>query len=347
MTVDVLIIGAGICGVTIARGLEQVIPGQWILLDKGRSVGGRLATRRIGMQTFDHGAQFFTVRSHQFTGLLRELLSANVAKEWCRGFQSADLSGPSDGYPRYAAVGGMNKLVKFMARDLPVQQVICGRRVVRLEDIGSALRAFDQDGGFIDARYVVLTAPVPQSLDIARDALLAASCDDVVASLSSIHYEPCLAVLGTFETEYLPNFNIPVQCATGPLAFVSDNGLKGVCSSAGALTIHLSHDLSRTYFDQSDADVFTATLKALDEVFPGYKFRPLGNLSVQRWRYATPKTVFNSAFLEVSIGKKSDRRSPKLFFAGEAFGGPKIEGAFLSGLAVRDRISKVGPSLAE
>ncbi|HRA66197.1 MAG TPA: NAD(P)-binding protein, partial [Caldilinea sp.] len=45
--VDVVIVGAGLCGlmagaVLAERGLRLV------LLDKGRSVGGRLATRRIG-----------------------------------------------------------------------------------------------------------------------------------------------------------------------------------------------------------------------------------------------------------------------------------------------------------
>ena len=37
-----------------------------VVLDKGRSPGGRLATRRIGEATLDHGAQFFTVRSDAF-----------------------------------------------------------------------------------------------------------------------------------------------------------------------------------------------------------------------------------------------------------------------------------------
>ena len=56
-----VVVGAGIAGLmagrTLARAGHEVI-----VLDKGTSVGGRMATRRIGEATFDHGAQFFTVQ---------------------------------------------------------------------------------------------------------------------------------------------------------------------------------------------------------------------------------------------------------------------------------------------
>ena len=40
------------------KGIEDIL-----IVEKSRSVGGRLATRRIGEGKADHGAQFFTVRS--------------------------------------------------------------------------------------------------------------------------------------------------------------------------------------------------------------------------------------------------------------------------------------------
>ncbi len=104
----VLIIGAGIAGLAAAGRLTEA--GRRVLIvDKGRSVGGRLATRRFGGALLDHGAQFFTTRSEAFTEAVAEWVDAGVVSEWCRGF------GHDDGFPRYRAEGGMNRLAKHLA----------------------------------------------------------------------------------------------------------------------------------------------------------------------------------------------------------------------------------------
>jgi hypothetical protein len=52
---SVAILGAGIAGATAARRLADA--GLKVrVFDKGRGVGGRMATRRIGAIQFDHGA---------------------------------------------------------------------------------------------------------------------------------------------------------------------------------------------------------------------------------------------------------------------------------------------------
>ena len=62
---NVVVIGAGLSGLIAAQSL-QAHGHKLLVVDKGRSPGGRLATRRIGPATLDHGAQFFTVRSEEF-----------------------------------------------------------------------------------------------------------------------------------------------------------------------------------------------------------------------------------------------------------------------------------------
>ncbi|MFW5812000.1 MAG: FAD-dependent oxidoreductase, partial [Alkalispirochaetaceae bacterium] len=66
---SIVIIGAGIAGLAAARELTRL--GRSVrLLDKGRGVGGRMATRRFAGGRFDTGAQFFSARSRPFRSLL-------------------------------------------------------------------------------------------------------------------------------------------------------------------------------------------------------------------------------------------------------------------------------------
>jgi len=52
----VVVIGAGLAGLMSAQQLQES-GHDVVVLDKGKSPGGRLATRRIGDATLDHGAQ--------------------------------------------------------------------------------------------------------------------------------------------------------------------------------------------------------------------------------------------------------------------------------------------------
>ena len=110
---DTIILGAGLAGLTAARQLQA--HGQTVaIVDKGRGVGGRLATRRIGQARLDHGAQFFTTRSDDFKAVVAEAVAGGAVKEWCRGF------GEPDGYPRYCGTSGMTDFAKWLARDLDI-----------------------------------------------------------------------------------------------------------------------------------------------------------------------------------------------------------------------------------
>ena len=106
-----IIVGAGISGLLVANTLK--LEGWTVtVLDKGRGVGGRMATRRLGEGTFDHGTQFFTVRSKRFADLVEGWLRAGVATEWTRGFADADGRPNEDGHPRYIGAEGMTSIPK-------------------------------------------------------------------------------------------------------------------------------------------------------------------------------------------------------------------------------------------
>ena len=78
----IVVVGAGISGLLAARSLHDA--GHHVtVVDKGRSVGGRLATRRIDDARLDHGAQFFTVRDESFERIVAEWIRNGIVHDWC------------------------------------------------------------------------------------------------------------------------------------------------------------------------------------------------------------------------------------------------------------------------
>ncbi len=316
----VLVVGAGIAGLLAAARLSAAGLGV-LVVDKGRGVGGRLATRRIGPARLDHGAQFFTVRSDEFAAISGEWLTAGVAREWCRGFRQ-----PPDGHPRYVGVAGMTDVAKAVAGALDVRT---STRLVSIDrGVGDSWAATvdggapltDEGGTRLEFDAVICTPPVPQTLDL----LVGTALDPAaLAALAVIRYEPTLAALAVLDGPGAVPAPGGVQLDDGPLSWVGDNLAKGI-SSVPALTLHASGDESARRWDEPTDRVLGAMLRAGLPWTGGAA--PLG-VQLARWRYAAPSVLHDQRCVVAVEGRRP------LVCAGDAFGEPRVEGAALSGLA--------------
>jgi renalase len=70
--IPIIIVGAGMAGLACARRLADTGHAP-VVLDKGRGIGGRVATRRVGDLQFDHGAQYVNADGAGFAAPLGAL----------------------------------------------------------------------------------------------------------------------------------------------------------------------------------------------------------------------------------------------------------------------------------
>ena len=78
---DVLVIGAGISGLTCARDLAAA--GVTVrVLERSRGVGGRCATRRVDRQPVDHGLSFLHGSNSRFRTELDAVEGATAIPNW-------------------------------------------------------------------------------------------------------------------------------------------------------------------------------------------------------------------------------------------------------------------------
>ena len=310
-----LIIGAGMAGLTAARNLTQH---GWdvIVLDKGRGVGGRMATRRLEQARLDHGAPYFSARTPEFQHLADDLLTAGLIKEW--PLEQTKGAGLPFDHPCYVGVEGMNAVAKALARNLTV---LTTKTVVAFRAEAAGWFVETEAGGQYRADSLLITMPAPQALALIQRSGFALTEADRSA-LETIVYRPCIGVMAALHQPGRVPAPGLVRYETGDIALLVDNAQKGISSGQPSVTIHASAEFSRAHFD----DDLTATGQQL--IGQMRDWIPAGAVSavqVHRWRYSVADQRYPAPFLAANAPFP-------LLFGGDGFGAGNVEGAFTSGL---------------
>lgn len=318
----VLVVGAGLAGLVAANHLRQN-GYKVIIFEAADVVGGRMATTQFGDGQFDSGAQFFTVRDERFGRLVEKWVAAGAADLWSMGFAGTNGRPRRDGHPRYRGTPGMRAIPVHLAQGLDVR---LRHSVTAITVRDDQWRLVLEDGRTADGRALVLTPPLPQSLSLLADSpdLLP---EKVTAQLEGILYDPCLALL--VELDASSNVPLPgaVQLHGEPLTFIGDNTQKGVSPASFAVTIHAGPGFSREHWHAPDEVVANLMLDAADY----WLGAPVRAWELLRWPYSIPRTIIEQRAMLVP-------GPPPLALAGDVFGGPRVEGAALSGLVAAESL---------
>ena len=311
----VVVVGAGIAGLMAAQSLVEN-GHDVVVVDKGRSPGGRLATRRIDDATLDHGAQFFTVRDSLFKSHVEKWIASGVVTEWCRGFDSATQN--NDGFPRYRGVRGMTDIAKHLAIGLDVR---CNTLAFSIAPgTTSKWQLNIDDGSALNADALIVTCPLPQTY-----ALLVTADIELPDSMMRTEYDRTICLLAVLNQSSAVVSPGGLQNPDETFSFVADNAIKGI-SSAVALTLHANPQFSLEHWDAPPQDVHDLLLK---QAKPWIGDAAVVTSQVKKWRRATPLTIW----------PERHWANEMIVLAGDAFGGPKIEGAALSGLSAANYLA--------
>ena len=332
------VIGAGIAGVACARTLVQA--GHRVtVLEKSAGLGGRMATRSSAFGTFDHGAQYFTVRDPRFVKALETV--PNLCKRW-----SANTVRVLDELGRVAAAGltareshwvptpGMNALVKAWAKPLEHGQQFESKTKVTAIEADSlnpsqwqlrTMGADDSQHVYSGFDGVLLAIPAAQ----ARNLLAGLKTTSAMAAqLDTVKVAPCWTLMLAFPQAMQPNLS-----ALGPqwnaarsthhrIAWLARESSKPGRGAVERWTVQASAAWSQEHLQDNPQRVQDKLLKAFSEI-TGIRAEP-AHIDTARWLYAqTTQPLGKSHLWDVKSG---------IGLCGDWCIGHRVEDAFVSGL---------------
>ncbi len=343
----VAVVGAGVAGLACARTLLDHNV-DVVVFDKGRAPGGRLASRRTPELAADLGAQYFTVQDARFGRLVASWREDGVVAPWAGRIRAVGTRGgalvETEPLERFVGTPSMSALTRHLARDVEVrasQRVDLVERqgttfVLRgtVAPAGTTLGPADastqeplRDLGAFDV--VILCLPPAQAR-----ALLEGVSKPLSAQLDQVELVPTIALAfvadddsyreASFDGLFVGRDGDPDRV----IAWIARDSSKPMRPDLDVWLVHAASEWSSA--------LLGAPAEQLERLLLDDFARVLGIGSVrakaralQRWRFAlAPSPLERPVFDdEAQIG-----------VGGDWTAGGRVEGAFLSGVALAGRV---------
>lgn len=312
----VVVVGAGLSGVACARALTAAgVPVQ--VVDRGRRIGGRMASRRFDGRPVDLGASYLTVSDDRFAAVVAGWEAAGLAHPWTDAFTVLEAGAAprtTSGPVRWGTPHGMRSLVEALAEGLDL--------------VSGTVDLVEHDGEdlLVDGRRasaVVLAMPDAQARTLVGRGLHPER--DVLVRPS----EPVIALVAWW-AERLWADRVPHGAFVNgdpDLAWVADDGARRG-DHAAYLVAHSTPGLAEPHLAEPQAagPPMVAALRRLLDL-P----EPVGT-HVHRWSLARPAGERDEPYLlsERGLGVCGDGWGPV----------SKVEGAWLSGTALGEALAE-------
>ena len=347
---DVIVVGAGISGLALAREMRSrgLAP---VVLERARGVGGRCATRRIDGQPVDHGVAFLHGRTPRFLEALDGVPDVSTISDWPRVRKGTGVpcqpQAFDGGERRVALAGGVSGFAKYLAGGLDVRLETNVEALVPVVEPGSPVgRRWEvrlASGGTLRARALALTMPAPSASTLLRQTEpRLPAFDALLPVLGLVQTLPCLTVIARYpEGTPAPAWEISLPRSSVAIHTILHDSSKRAPGSPLMLVIQARPGFSRTHLDDPMESWSRTMLEEAAALHGEWIARP-ELTQTHIWRKAR---VAVGSELAGPVAVRLDGGAV-LGVAGDGFhpaGG--VEGAYLSGMALAERFLEMVPTL--
>ena len=321
----IAVIGAGLSGLTVAGILNEFADVK--VFEKSRGVSGRMSTRWSDSYYFDHGAQFFTIKTQNFKNFVLPLIDNGVISPWDARFVEIEDRNIlnnwrwGEDYPHYVGVPGMNSICKFLSQNLEVKLETTLQNVVKIKNGKWKLEILDGDV-FEEFDWVIFSMPVEQISNIIPLAL------NSFLKIPNVKMQGCFSLMLGFNQSL--NLDFDAALIRGDdISWLSVNSSKPGRNDKYSLLIHSTNDWADAHIND-ELELVKEYLVKQTSLVIDQDVSVAEHQVVHGWRYANSEKRIGESHLinlEENIG-----------FCGDWFIHGRIESAYTSGFDLAQNI---------
>ncbi|HLR30903.1 MAG TPA: FAD-dependent oxidoreductase [Fodinibius sp.] len=324
------IIGASfsglIAGVRLAKAGHDVT-----IIERNRSLGGRLASLGLGGMTMDYGISHFSAETNTFREFIDELSQKQEIVEWAEAFSLHDgdqlLREDPNASPltKYAMTGGIHSIAKYLSRWVDIKSQEKAGGVTYIGPDRGKKRSWMinlTDITVFECDAVIIATPAPEAYGVLQTAQDETAARKIIRVIDEVFYDDCITLSASFQRTP-PDWK-GIICGRSDVRWIGNESSKRGTGDQTGLVIHSTHDFYRRNATVNDETVTQRLLEEASSVIGSWAHQPEATY-LHRWQFFKARSTINEYFMELEM------IDAPLALIGNYFGGSSLENAYLSG----------------
>lgn len=324
------IIGASISGLIAGQRLAEA--GHDVtIIEKERSLGGRIKTIELNGLNLDVGLTHFDVNTNTFGSFVENQESNGVVKKWAKGFSLYDGMEVMDKDPNeeskqyFTGTKGLQTMAEKMSRWVDIKSQEKAGGLTYIGPDRSKKRSWMinlTDVSVFECDAVIIATSAVEAYGILQTAQNKTATRRIIRHVDEIFYDGCYALAATYDDQAASSWK-GIECENSSIKFISNEADK-LGADKQALVIQSTNDFYRKHAQKEEAQVKELLFEEAADILGNWVQRSESTY-LQDWKYFKAQNPINEYFMELEM------EDAPLALIGDYLGGSSLENAFVSG----------------
>ncbi len=323
------IIGASISGLIAGKRLADA--GHDVtIIEKSRSIGGRLSTVNMDELNLDFGLTHFEADTETFSAFVDEYQTEGILKEWTDEFalydgtEMYDIDPNDDPQPKYVGTNGIQDIPRNLGRwvDIKSQEQAGGLTYIGPDRTKKRAWMINlTDISVFECDAVILATPAVEAYGILQTVQNKTATRRIIRYIDEVLYDSSISLAATYDHE-VPGWD-GIECEHSSVRWISNESTKQEAEKAG-LVIQSTHEFFRKHARTDDEKAKELLLEEVSDIV-GPWVHQTKSTYLHRWKYFNARNPIDEYFMELEM------EEAPLALIGDYLGGNTLENAFVSG----------------